>query len=264
MPSQPFDSVVGRYDEDFSSRRLGRWLRARTWRRFSHCFARGDAVLDLGCGTGEDAIWLAGRGVRVTATDASRAMLDRAATKAAAAGASRLRFARLDLRCAEQLAEFGARRTGALFDGAYSNFGALNCVRRLEPVGDFLGRLIRRGGCLAAVLMGPFCVSERALDFTAGRFSSRRRDAVLAALGERDPIEVFYPGWRRLRTEFDPWFEMKSTVGLGLLLPPSDRGSLVDRFPRFFAGVNAVDRLFCRLPGASSLSDHYLAIFERR
>jgi SAM-dependent methyltransferase len=47
-------------------------------------------ALDLGCGEGADAIWLAQRGWRVTATDISRVALDRAARHAAAAGAADL------------------------------------------------------------------------------------------------------------------------------------------------------------------------------
>jgi SAM-dependent methyltransferase len=42
-------------------------------------------ALDLGCGEGGDAIWLARQGWRVTATDVSRVVLDRAARYAAAA-----------------------------------------------------------------------------------------------------------------------------------------------------------------------------------
>ncbi|MFG1703042.1 FAD-dependent oxidoreductase [Nonomuraea sp. M3C6] len=42
-------------------------------------------ALDLGCGEGADAIWLAGRGWHVTATDISRVALDRAAEFAKAA-----------------------------------------------------------------------------------------------------------------------------------------------------------------------------------
>lgn len=42
-------------------------------------------ALDLGCGEGADAVWLARRGWRVTATDISRVALDRAARHAAAA-----------------------------------------------------------------------------------------------------------------------------------------------------------------------------------
>jgi SAM-dependent methyltransferase len=43
-------------------------------------------VLDVGCGEGGDAVWLALRGWRVTAVDLSRTALERAASAAAAAG----------------------------------------------------------------------------------------------------------------------------------------------------------------------------------
>lgn len=43
-------------------------------------------VLDVGCGEGADAVWLAGRGWDVTALDVSRVALDRAALLAGRAG----------------------------------------------------------------------------------------------------------------------------------------------------------------------------------
>ena len=43
-------------------------------------------ALDVGCGEGADAIWLAERGWRVTAVDISTVALERAAAHAAAAG----------------------------------------------------------------------------------------------------------------------------------------------------------------------------------
>ncbi|NVI89638.1 class I SAM-dependent methyltransferase [Actinomadura sp. BRA 177] len=55
-------------------------------------------ALDLGCGEGADAIWLAGRGWRVTATDISRTALERAAQHAGDAGvAGRVDWQRHDL-----------------------------------------------------------------------------------------------------------------------------------------------------------------------
>ncbi|MEU5791094.1 class I SAM-dependent methyltransferase [Micromonospora purpureochromogenes] len=55
-------------------------------------------ALELGCGEGADAIWLAGRGWRVTAADVSTTALDRAAAEAATAGvAARIDFQRHDL-----------------------------------------------------------------------------------------------------------------------------------------------------------------------
>jgi SAM-dependent methyltransferase len=55
-------------------------------------------ALDLGCGEGADAIWLAGLGWRVTATDISGVALARAAEHAAEAGVShRITWLRADL-----------------------------------------------------------------------------------------------------------------------------------------------------------------------
>lgn len=57
-------------------------------------------ALDVGCGEGADAIWLAGRGWDVTGLDFSRVGLDRAAQLAAAAGpgiAARIRWLHQDL-----------------------------------------------------------------------------------------------------------------------------------------------------------------------
>ncbi|MFJ1754754.1 FAD-dependent oxidoreductase [Kitasatospora sp. NPDC088134] len=56
------------------------------------------SALDLGCGEGGDAIWLAGRGWRVTAVDLSRVALERAAARAAVEGvADRIDWRRVDL-----------------------------------------------------------------------------------------------------------------------------------------------------------------------
>ncbi|MFK0195933.1 FAD-dependent oxidoreductase [Kitasatospora sp. NPDC090308] len=55
-------------------------------------------ALDLGCGEGGDAIWLAERGWQVTAVDISRVALERAAARAAVAGvADRIDWQRVDL-----------------------------------------------------------------------------------------------------------------------------------------------------------------------
>jgi SAM-dependent methyltransferase len=58
------------------------------------------SALDVGCGEGADAIWLAARGWQVTAVDVSQVALDRAARHAEAAGAhvaARISWQRADV-----------------------------------------------------------------------------------------------------------------------------------------------------------------------
>lgn len=258
--THPFDAVAANYDETFTDRRLGRWLREIVWERMERVFAPGQHLLELGCGTGEDAVWLASRGINVTATDASPRMLEKTRRKADAAGlGDRVTTRLLDLTVPVTGGETG-------YDGAYSNFGPLNCVEDRQALARDLARLIQPAGKLVVVVMGPVCPWEiawfmaRLKPKTAlRRFCSGQE----ARVGD-GTVRVWYPSHRRLQREFAPHFRTLEVVGVGLLLPPSEMGRLVDRAPGFFKRIAALDR---RLAGSFLwrwLNDHYLMVLERR
>ena len=115
----PFDAAAPTYDADFTDNTLGRWLREMVWDNLP--FTSGDHVLELGCGTGEDALWLAQRGIHITATDVSPAML--AATKSKTdAYSDYVTVQQLDLNHLPETFEQG-------FTGVLANFGVLNLCR---------------------------------------------------------------------------------------------------------------------------------------
>lgn len=92
-------------------------------------------VLDLGCGTGDLAIWLATRGCTVTGIDFLAGPLDVARTKAAAAGVP-VNFLQMDARAAGEIPErFDAVTDCGLFH-AFDDAGRADYVATLARLLD--------------------------------------------------------------------------------------------------------------------------------
>ena len=262
---QAFDAVAAEYDAVFTERRLGRWLRAAVAELLAATFQPGDHVLELGCGTGEDALAQARRGLRVTATDVSPGMLEVARAKATAAGLEgRISFRQLD---AGRLGEAADPALAGPFAGAYSNFGALNCLPERRGLGRALAERIRPGGVLALVVMGPLCPWEVAWHLAHGELNTARRrwrSGVTAHVGDGRTLRVWYPSPRRLRAELAADWRLVDLAGVGALLPPTQLAHLAERWPRAFATLALLERRFRRSWPWTWLNDHYLAVFERR
>jgi SAM-dependent methyltransferase len=256
-----FDAVAAAYDAQFTHHPLGQWMRKAVHRHLAACVQPGDSVLELGCGTGEDAIWLARLGARVTATDASAAMLEAAAAKAAAAGdADRLTFAQLDLE------QPGRWEPADQYDFVLANFGVLNCLPDRRPLAAALARWMRPGGRVALVLMSPFCPWEIMWFGMHGRFYTafrRFRSGEQAHVGNGATVRVWYPSPRRLRADFAPHFRPLYHAGIGVLLPPSYLSHLVTRWPRFFTRLAGWEHQLERHFPWSWCADHFLQLLER-
>src|SRR5690242_10854701 len=86
--ASPFDAMAADYDARFTQSRIGTLMRQAVWRRLDARFQPGDRILELNCGTGEDALHLAQRSIHVLATDLSATMVQAARAKAERAGLS--------------------------------------------------------------------------------------------------------------------------------------------------------------------------------
>ncbi len=234
----PFDAAAAAYDDGFTHTRLARELRGRVWARLDAVFAAGEPVLELGCGTGEDARHLAQRGVPVLATDQSPAMLRLAAAKTAGLPVT---TAVLDL---NTLAPPPDGLPAAPYAGVFSNFGALNALAEYGPLAAWLAPRVRPGGRLVFVIMGRWCAWEITWHLLRGRprtaFRRLRRAGAVAHVGGAS-MTVHYPSTAHLRRAFAAGFRLERVWPLGLLLPPSYLEPLTCRrwFPwRVFAGLD--------------------------
>ena len=268
--NRAFDALAADYDAAFTDRVLGRWLRSMVWQHMADAFEPGQHVLELGCGTGEDAVWLAQRGVSVTATDAATRMLEMTRKKVDAAGVrDRVSVAQLDIEVLQRgrLTDAGNHPVlDTVFDGALSNFGPLNCVADRPALASNLARLVRPGGRLVLVLMGPLCPWEILwyLGHAHVRTAFRRFRSGHEAIVGGTPFRVWYPSLRRLARDFEPHFSLCTPAGIGLFLPPSELGGLVEKAPRAFALAAKLDLRMSRTLPWLVLNDHYLVVMERR
>ncbi len=260
-----FDAMAGTFDGRFGAWKSVAAQRAAVRRELLASFPRGSSLLELGGGTGEDALFLAERGYRVHLTDGAPAMVSRASEKVALAGAAdRVTVERVAL---EELGRFASWREKAgsePFAGGYSNFAAFNCVEDHRGPAHALARLLEPGAPLLLVVFGPFSPGEVVTLVTRGKLRSafRRvsRRAVPAKVGGH-AFTVAYPSPGALARSFAPWFALRRTVGIGVFVPPSSAEPWISDHPRLLALLERLDRLAAR--PLAILGDHVLVALER-
>jgi SAM-dependent methyltransferase len=254
-----FDTLAEDYDAHFTRSSIGRAQRDAVWHRTSEVFRGELSILELNCGTGEDALFLASRGHRVTALDASRAMIERAS--------ARREDEAPDAKVSFQL--LPTENLGALasthFDAMFSNFSGLNCVDNLFEVGMQLARLTSSDAPALLCFSTRFCLWESAwyLLQGEGRKAVRRWSGHSTAVLNGVNVNVHYPTVHEIARAFAPHFRLRSAIGIGIFVPPSYLESWMQRSPRVLAMLTAVDRIVCRLPILRSLGDHVLLHFVR-
>ena len=239
-----FDSIALDYDASWTTTPVGMSQRLAVWERIDSLFQPGQFVLDIGCGTGADALHLQSHGVNVYGVDSSANMV----------GIARMRGISAGYISIEELHHIPAR-----FEGALSNFGALNCVSSLDSVAAALAGKVCVGGYVALCFIGSFCAWETCYYILRGQFRRafrRLHSRTRSSLG----IDVFYFSQRAILTAFRKNFRIFGTYGIGLFVPPSYVKGLSDGT---VARLAALDKHCAHWPLLRRLADHRLYIFER-
>ena len=255
-----FDRVASSYDELFTHSAIGRAQRGQVWSKLLAAFPPGSRILELNCGTGEDARFLAKRGRSVVACDASAAMIEVAGRRAKNEGD----LANLEFLCLanEDLDLLSVEKP---FDGAFSNFSGLNCVADLKPVARSLGNLVRPDGRVLVCLWSRVCVAELLWYLMHGQAKKAMRRysrETTARLGEMT-IPVFYPTVGEVRRAFSRWFHLRSRSAVGLFVPPSYAEEWICQRKKALAILEWLDRLCAEWPIFRDAGDHVLLEFVR-
>jgi SAM-dependent methyltransferase len=240
-----FDQIAHDYGRLWDDTDVGRLQRDAVWRYLTPLFHSGDTVLDLGCGTGDDALRFARSGVNVAGIDASSEMVRIARERGVNA-----RLGRIE--------DIGSLQ--GVFDGVVSDFGALNCVADLPALREPLGQIVAPSGHLVVCVMGRLCLLETIWYLLRGdlRKAARRwKGSADSSLG----CKVFYPTVGEIARAFSPAFELVKTAGIGVLVPPSFIGAFSREMLRRF---DRIDRRIAGWPLFASIADHRILVFRKR
>jgi len=259
---EAFDSVAADYDGPRGNNASIQDMRSEMWRWLDATLAGPSDLLDLGCGTGLDAVRLALAGHRVTATDWSPGMIGRTRTRAEHASLTdRVQAIPVG---AHELHRIEGR---GLFDAAYSNLGALNCVPDLTVVAAECARLLRDGGTLVLTVIGRVCPWEIGYYALRGdwRRLSVRFSAGMVPVGmNKRVVWTRYYSPLELYRHFEPQFELLHYRGVCVLVPPPYLTGIKARHPRLYDRLWRLDRRAAGWPLLRAMGDHFLIVMRKR
>jgi len=257
-----FDSVAADYDGARGNNDLIQIMRREMWRWLDATFPHGSRLLDLGCGTGLDAVRMAQAGHHITATDWSPQMVERTRDRAERAGQT-------DRVQALAIGAHELRRLGgnSLYDGAYSNLGPLNCVPDLAEVAGECARLLRPAGALVFTVIGRVCPWEIVHYLRRARWARVKvrfaRDVVAVGMN-RHTVWTRYYGPREFHRPFKSQFALEHFRGLCVLAPPPYLTWVRERHPRWHDWLWRIDRRISGYPAIRGLGDHFLIVMRKR
>lgn len=261
-----FDSIASGYDLTFTHTEIGKRQRAAVYSVLEKILSDHQIknVLELNCGTGEDAIFFAQKGLQVLATDISPEMVRVAAHKAEQKGVSHLVRTRV---CAFQ--DLALLENDLRYDLIFSNFGGLNCL----PPGDYpdfvqnVTRLLNPGGLFVAVVMPRFCLWETLYFLAKGKFRQafRRlsREPVSARLDDSTSVKTWYYSPSDLKLNFKNR-NLVDCRPIGFFIPPSYLEPFFKKRIAFLDRLAYLDSISSRYSILAGVADHFLVVFENK
>lgn len=243
-----FDLAANLYDDHFTYSQVGRAQRKQVWGNIDELnIVAPRSVLEINCGTGEDAkIWHSKKH-KIIPTDLSPEMI-----KVASRKSPDLEFKILNINKLESVQNE--------FDIIFSNFGGLNCLSPTD-LNAFFSKAYSKlptNGQLILVLMGKKCIWDNLFLFLKGKWNQigRRNTA--------DGIEINVDGQHVTTWYYSPKqiinmasnFSCNRLKPIGLHVPPSYLANFFENKKLLLSTAIFLDKIWS-FSFLSNYSDHY-------
>jgi len=253
---EQFDAAAHAYDTTFSFSCVGKAQRDQVWKYVDrYVTSSATRVLEVNCGTGEDAKRWHERKKNIVSSDISPEMISVAQHKF-----PEIAFECLDI---EQLA--ASTHTA---DTLFSNFGGLNCLSTDSLLRFFesSAQKLPQNGKLVVVIMGKKCLWDRLFLIAKRRFkevSRRNTDEAIHVNVDGESVPTWYYSPNEIAALSESNFRCVAKHPIGLFVPPSYLAAAFERRPRIFGAAKWLDSVFTH-PSLSNYADHYLMVLEKK
>ena len=260
MQPQIFDNYAQSYDDHFTNSLIGKEQRAQVYKRvLTHIKLNVKSILEINCGTGEDAHWLTMQGAKVLATDISKGMIDVAKSK--------------NLNSVVDFKQMSAQDISFLLPNTYnvifSNFGGLNClnISELQKFKTGCEQLQKPSDQLAFVIMGTRCMWENMyfrIKKDKAKATRRRNKLGVETVIDDNHFKTYYYSPDDMKKVFAETYTCVAVKPIGLFVPPSYLKGYIVKRKALFGLLKSLDKLFGGFSFLSNYADHYLIVFEKK
>lgn len=263
-----FDYIAQNYDNDFTNTLVGQSQRRLVWQYLEQIVDSEVKlkILELNCGTGEDAIWLAKKGHDIWATDISEEMIicvNKKVNQYDLSGSVNAKTSNIQ--------EISKIFKGKEFDLVFSNFGGLNCLSPEEIAYFFqiqLPSLLKPNGRFVGVIMPQFSLFESLYFFLSLQwkkvFRRLSRKGIEAKLNENISVITWYYSTKKVQKYLSNGLQIIHQQPIGFFLPPSYLNTTFEKRPKWFKQMEKWEQWAINTPYLANFSDHYLIEIKRK
>ncbi len=258
-----WDSLADAYDERFNHPYINQYMRKISQECLIKYFNKSSHLLEIGCGTGDEAIFFARKNKKVTAIDISPKMIEIAKSKAMKENVEKnIDFYAIPVEKLKSIPNIK-------YNGIYSSFGTLNLVSNLTTLAKTLENVMSPSSYFIASVMNKYCLFEIFYFLVHGKlkqaFRRISKDSVPVRLNPKLPsLNCHYYSPTYFYYHFKKYFSLVEVCALPFLI----QAPYIDTVQKFVRNILYkmlfLDKKLSKIFPFNRFGDHFIIVMKKR